>query len=218
MYPLLPAGPSVDLAEAFGTRRGVRLRLYVMLAGFLYLESMLALLHLHPDVHVDVGVLHALFAVPERPIIGIYARWRRTALPSGSCSGPTLIFANQAAPGINAILTADFLNTEQKADVPGRNAQRFLRLMSANGVAFVRHHALRPTAALPSTAKGPAGRVEAWPDARKEPHEDHWSDLARRAGKARLSQTARAKSEGRHPPNPLRSIWADGRQGRGHGR
>jgi hypothetical protein len=64
MYPLLPAGPSVDLAEAFGARTGVRLRLYVMHTGFPYLESIFALFHLHPNV--DVGALHAPFAAAER--------------------------------------------------------------------------------------------------------------------------------------------------------
>lgn len=44
----------------------------------------------------------------------------------------------------------------------------------------VRDDALPPTAALPSTAEGPARCVEAWPDAREERHEGHSPVLSRR--------------------------------------
>ena len=37
-------------------------------------------------------------------------------------------FPNQVGPGIDAIIAADFLNAEQKADVLCNNAARFLRL------------------------------------------------------------------------------------------
>jgi Amidohydrolase len=105
-----------------------RLRLYVMHAGFPYLESMLALLYVHPNVHVDVGALQAPFVVPREA----YYRYLRGLVENGFAKrimfGSDLIFAKQAAPGINAILAADFLNTQQKADILCRNAQRFLRL------------------------------------------------------------------------------------------
>ena len=105
-----------------------RLRLYVMHAGFPYFESMLALLYLHPNVYVDVGALHATFAVPREA----YYRYLRGLVENGFGKrimfGSDLVFANQALPAINAILAADFLNSEQKADILCRNAQRFLRL------------------------------------------------------------------------------------------
>jgi Amidohydrolase len=108
-----------------------RLRLYVMHAGFPYLESMLALLYLHPNVYVDVGALQATFVVPREA----YYRYLRGLMENGFAKrimfGSDLVFANQAPLGINAILAADFLNSEQKADILCRNAQRFLGLSAS---------------------------------------------------------------------------------------
>jgi hypothetical protein len=42
--------------------------------------------------------------------------------------GSDLTTTTQAAPGINAILAADFLSGDQKADILCNNAARFLRL------------------------------------------------------------------------------------------
>jgi hypothetical protein len=53
---------------------------------------------------------------------------RFCALDQSPSRDITPSFENHAAPGINAILAADFLNTQQKADILCRNAQRFLRL------------------------------------------------------------------------------------------
>jgi len=40
-------------------------------------------------------------------------------------------FPNEVAPGIDAIRNADFLSTQQKADILCGNAMRFLRLDSS---------------------------------------------------------------------------------------
>jgi predicted TIM-barrel fold metal-dependent hydrolase len=37
-------------------------------------------------------------------------------------------FPNQVAPGIDAVMAADFLTAAQKADIPCGNAARYLRL------------------------------------------------------------------------------------------
>lgn len=106
--------------------RHKRLRLLVMHAGWPRLESMSALLYAHPNVYVDVGALQAAFMVP-RP--GYYAYLkalvnngfaRRIAFGSD--------FPNQVGPGIDAIVSADFLTQAQKADILCGNAARYLRL------------------------------------------------------------------------------------------
>jgi len=97
-----------------------------MHAGWPFLEPMLALLHAHPNVYVDVGALQAEYMVPRLA----YYRHLRGIVESGF--GKRIVFGsdfpNQVGPGIDAILAADFLNAGQKADILCNNAQRFLRL------------------------------------------------------------------------------------------
>jgi hypothetical protein len=106
--------------------RHKKLRLFVMHAGWPRLESMLALLYAHPNVYVDVAALQAPFMVP-RPS---YYRHLRGLVEGGF--GKRIMFgsdfAEQVAPGVEAILAADFLSVEQKTDILCGNAARFLRL------------------------------------------------------------------------------------------
>jgi hypothetical protein len=106
--------------------RHKRLRLLVMHAGWPRLESMIALLHAHPNVYVDVGALQAGFMVP-RPS---YYAYLKALVDSGF--GRRIVFGsdfpNQVGPGIDAILAADFLASTQKADILCGNAARYLRL------------------------------------------------------------------------------------------
>jgi hypothetical protein len=106
--------------------RHKRLRLLVMHAGWPRLESMSALLYAHPNVYVDVGALQAAFMVP-RP--GYYAYLK--ALVDNGFARRIVFgsdFPNQVAPGIDAIVSADFLSQAQKADILCGNAARYLRL------------------------------------------------------------------------------------------
>jgi len=84
------------------------LRLYVMHAGFPYLESMLALLYVHANVYVDVGALHATFAVAREA----YCRYLGGLVENGFAErimfGSDLIFAKSHRV---STLAADFLNT-----------------------------------------------------------------------------------------------------------
>jgi len=106
--------------------RHKRLRLFVMHAGWPRLESMVALLYAHPNVYVEVGALQATSMVP-RP--GYY-RHLRGLVESGFARRIMFgsDFSNQVESGIDAILAADFLTAEQKADILCDNAARFLRL------------------------------------------------------------------------------------------
>lgn len=106
--------------------RHKRLRLFVMHAGWPRLESMVALLYAHPNVYVDVAALSAQFMVPRAS----YYRHLRGLVEGGFAKRIMFgsDFPNQVGPGIDAILGADFLSTDQKADVLCNNAARFLRL------------------------------------------------------------------------------------------
>lgn len=117
------AGDPLALEEVL--LRHPKLRLFVMHAGWPMLDSMLALMHSHPQVHVDVAAIEAT----TRSRAG-YLRYLTGLVDAGF--GKRILFGsdfpNAAAPGIQAILQAETLTPEQKADILCGNAQRFLRL------------------------------------------------------------------------------------------
>jgi predicted TIM-barrel fold metal-dependent hydrolase len=84
------------------------------------------LLYAHPGVHVDVGALQAEFMVPRAN----YYRHLRGLVEAGFAKRILFgsDFPNQVRPGIDAIMAADFLSADQKADILCNNAARFLRL------------------------------------------------------------------------------------------
>lgn len=103
-----------------------KLRLDVMHAGWPMLEPMIALLYAHPNVYVDVGGLQSTL-VPRAS----YYRHLRGLVEAGF--GKRIMFGSDypvggVGKGIDAILAADFLTAEQKADILCGNAQRFFRL------------------------------------------------------------------------------------------
>jgi len=106
--------------------RHKRLRLFVMHAGWPKFESMAALLYAHPSVYVDVAALSAEYVVPRAG----YYRYLRALVESGFAKRIMFgsDFPEEVGPGIAAILAADFLTFEQKADILCNNAARFLRM------------------------------------------------------------------------------------------
>jgi len=109
--------------------RHKRLRLFVMHAGWPQLERMIALMYAHPNVYVDVAALQSQALMPR----AAYYRHLRGLIDAGF--GKRIMFGSdfpdQAGPGIDAVLGADFLSAEQKADILCNNAVRFLRLDSS---------------------------------------------------------------------------------------
>jgi hypothetical protein len=109
--------------------RHKRLRLFVMHAGWPQLERVVALMYAHPNVYVDVAALQSQALVPRTA----YYRHLRGLVDAGF--GRRIMFGSdfpdQVGPGIDAVLGADFLNAEQKADILCHNAVRFLRLKSS---------------------------------------------------------------------------------------
>jgi hypothetical protein len=108
--------------------RHKRLRIVLSHAGWPFLDSTLALLYAHPNVYADVGALQGEFMVPRASNY----RHLRSLVDGGF--GRRIVFGSDfptVAAGIDAILAADFLTQDQKADILCRNAARFLRLGDA---------------------------------------------------------------------------------------
>jgi len=106
--------------------RHKKLRLFVMHAGWPRLESMTALMYAHPNVYVDVAALSTESMVPRASYYSYFRALVEAGFAKRIMFGSD--FPNQVKPGIDAILGASFLTTEQKADILCNNASRFLRL------------------------------------------------------------------------------------------
>jgi hypothetical protein len=120
----MAAGDPMLLEEVL--LRHKRLRVYIMHAGWPQLESTLALLYAHPNVYLDLGGLSFERIVPRAG----YYDYLRGLVNNGF--GKRIMFGSdfpdQVVGGVDAILAADFLDEEQKADILCNNAARFLRL------------------------------------------------------------------------------------------
>jgi imidazolonepropionase-like amidohydrolase len=123
----MTAGDPLLLEEVL--LRHKRLRVFIMHAGWPLLDSMVALLYGHPNVYVDVAALENPTIVPREG----YLRYLRALVESGF--GKRIMFGseftNLFGAGVDAILAADFLSVDQKADILCNNAARFLRLDNA---------------------------------------------------------------------------------------
>jgi hypothetical protein len=106
--------------------RHQRLRLFVMHAGWPRLDEMIALLYAHPNVYVDVAGLQSAAITPRAGYLSYLQRLVESGFAGRIMFGSD--FPNQVEAGIDAIVGASFLNTEQQADILCGNAARFLRL------------------------------------------------------------------------------------------
>jgi len=102
-----------------------KLRIAVMHAGWPYWEEMTLMLHLNPNLYVDVGVLQS--AIPR----AAYYSYLREIVEAGYSS--RIMFGTDGSPkqiqeGIEAITGADFLKPQQKRDILCGNAAHFLQL------------------------------------------------------------------------------------------
>lgn len=110
-------------------QRRPKLRLYLMHAGYPYLESTIAILHKYPHVYADLSAIN--WRLP-RPAFHEYLR----ALITHGFVGRLMFGSDSEAwpEGIGlavaGIESATFLTPEQKADIFYNNAAQFLRLTS----------------------------------------------------------------------------------------
>jgi len=114
------------------------LRLYIMHAGWPMLDDLLALLWVHPQVYVGLGVIS--FALPPTE----FHRYLRRIVEAGFAERVMFGSDQMVWPGalefaIRSIETADYLTEGQKRDILYNNAARFLRLTEEQ---IAEHHGL----------------------------------------------------------------------------
>ncbi len=119
------AGSPLLLEDALLRHRG--LRVWIMHAGWPLIDETIYMLYQHPQVYVDVGVLHG--AVP-RPayrdaVRRIVEAGYANRIMLGSDSG-----VNAFRRALSTLEEMEFLTPEQRENIRCRNAARFFRLDS----------------------------------------------------------------------------------------
>lgn len=104
-----------------------KMRIYIMHAGWPYLEDMKALMYAHPQVYVDLGVIDWLLPRQE------FHNYLRGLVEAGfgdriMYGSDQMAWVDTIDDAIESINSADFLSLEQKADIFYNNAARFLKL------------------------------------------------------------------------------------------
>jgi uncharacterized protein len=107
--------------------RHPKLRIYVMHAGWPFLDHMLALMYAYPNVNVDLGVISWL--LPR----GEFYRYLRALVQAGYSKrimfgSDSLGFPENIGTAVDAVKSADFLTPGQRSDILYHNAARFFRL------------------------------------------------------------------------------------------
>ncbi|MCA1592268.1 MAG: amidohydrolase family protein [Acidobacteria bacterium] len=107
--------------------RHPKLRVYVMHAGFPFLESMVALLRHYPGVYVDISLID--WQLPR----SVFHQYLKGLVDHGF--GKRVMFGTDHVSwpqafdvAIEGVRSAKFLSDEQKRDIFYNNAARFLRL------------------------------------------------------------------------------------------
>ncbi|MGH7604551.1 MAG: amidohydrolase family protein [Gemmatimonadaceae bacterium] len=108
--------------------RHPKLRLYVMHAGWPFIDPMIALLYAHPQVYVDVGVIS--WVLPRKEFHRYLERLVEAGFEKRVMFGSDeMLWPEGLRIAIEAVQTADFLTPSQKRDIFYNNAARFLRLL-----------------------------------------------------------------------------------------
>ncbi len=123
--------------------RHPNLRLYVMHAGWPFLNEMIALLYAYPWIYVDIGVID--WTQPR----GEFERYVRSLVDAGYSrrimfGSDQMVWPEAIEMAVAAVASAKWLTVQQRADILYHNAARFLRLE-------------------PTTPYAPAGAMETAP-------------------------------------------------------
>ena len=104
-----------------------KMKIYIIHAGWPYLEDMKALMYAHPQVYVDIGVIDWLLPRQEfhNYLKGLVDAGFGNRIMYGS---DQMIWVDAIDDAIDAVNAADFLSKEQKADIFYNNAAQFLSL------------------------------------------------------------------------------------------
>ena len=107
--------------------RHPKLRVYLMHAGYPYLQETKAIMHLYPQVYADLGAISWLRPREE------FHEYLRALVRAGF--GKRLMFGSDQmvwpegiGRAIEGVESASFLTPEQNRDIFYNNAVRFLRL------------------------------------------------------------------------------------------
>ncbi len=110
--------------------RHPKLRVYIMHAGWPFLNEMVGLLYAHPQVYVDVAVINWVLPEPE-----FHAYLRRLVEMGFSrrimFGSDNMMWPESFGVAVNRTTSAPFLSDDQKRDILCRNAATFLRLPDA---------------------------------------------------------------------------------------
>ena len=111
--------------------RHPKMRVYVMHAGYPFVDEMIAVLYAHPQVYVDVGVIDWTRPRAE------FHRYLQRLVDAGF--GKRILFGSDQMVWVDAIgkavegvESAAFLSEEQKDDIFFHNAVRFFRLQDVD--------------------------------------------------------------------------------------
>ncbi len=125
MYPKTRAhqGKPLQMEEILLSHPNMRI--YIMHAGWPYLEDMKALMYAHPQVYVDTGVIAWILTRAEfhQYIRGLVEAGFGKRIMFGS---DQMVWPESITDSIEAINSMDFLTVEQKADILYHNAARFM--------------------------------------------------------------------------------------------
>lgn len=115
-----------------------KMRVYIMHAGYPFLDDLLAVLFTHPQVYVEVSMLANV-----EPRAGFY-RYLKAIIDGGygnrvMFGSDQMIWPGLIEPAIRSIEQAPFLTPKQKRDIFYNNAARFLRLSKED---IARHNRL----------------------------------------------------------------------------
>jgi predicted TIM-barrel fold metal-dependent hydrolase len=107
--------------------RHPKMRLYVMHAGWPFLDETIALMYAHPQVYVELGVIN--WTQPE----GEFHRYLRGLMEAGygkrvMFGSDQMVWPRAMERAVRNIEAASFLTESQKDDIFYGNAARFLRL------------------------------------------------------------------------------------------
>jgi predicted TIM-barrel fold metal-dependent hydrolase len=118
-------GNPVHLDEVLARNRG--LRMYLMHMGEMFQESTLAILHMYPQVYLDVATMN--WGMPREQFYANLQALIHAGLGKRIMFGSdAMVWPELIGQAIETIESAPFLTDEQKHDIFYNNAARFLRL------------------------------------------------------------------------------------------
>ena len=104
-----------------------KLRLYIMHAGYPYLQETIGIMSVYPQVYADIAVIN--WIIPREEFHGYLKALVRAGLAKRLMFGSDqMIWYEAIGMAIKGTESATFLTAEQKRDIFYHNAVRFLRL------------------------------------------------------------------------------------------